>query len=1128
MRLQVDLKATDQVSPLLDKISKKYEALLAKLQGKKTKELDNLAGSTKKVGVEADAAAKKIDNLAKKTNINPAGINNLSNNLKKAGRDADALAGRFANIGKLAAGINVGTLGTLASGGAGGGSGPMRVSTTTGGAEVAGQAADLYRTNQIQRSIASMNRPVMADSMRSITGVNNDAIDNFIMDMARAEDEFRNFSNTLNQSSFGRGLNTGNSILEQAEPIGQKSMNAGAIGVTAMAAAVAVMVPFETKLAEISTIIDTTKVNMDEFKVSIQDMAIATGQSTGDLAQALYDAISSGIDAGEAIEFMGVASKTAVAGVTTTTSAVNGLTNVINSYGLSTTDAMRVSDMMFQAVKDGKFNFEQLSNSLYNVTPAAAAAGISLEEVLAGLSTMTAQGVPISEATTRMTSAIQGMVGGGKEMQALWQELGYSSGTAAIEALGFAGALAKVNEAANGDAGQLQNLLGRIEAVQTAQILGGTGSEFFSESLDNMSKSAGQTEQAFDKMQKTTGNKLAKLKEQFLVIIQVIGEHLLPVVKKLANILLYFGKKLQAITESRFGEWLTNMFASISARLFIFGLLIVSLVRVGAAFKELMIILTWFKALTGNWSGVLIGIAGLAALGINIGISTAATKKQIKEQEKINAEMETGAGKIDKNTGALKANTDATQELANAQGNLAKKQDEVSAAMKDIEQNSKDILSAEQARSKAITDAYNKIIDKDEEIAKAEDDKAKLIITNNEKIKKSEQALSDARVNALQKVVDAQEALENKAKSAEDRLIAAQLKMMQLSGEDTSEIEEYLEQKKAIEELDIAQKEYLDTKAKLKEAGNIGATAKSDLEALKQTLADTDPLKTDNEVIKAKLEGIQAVADAEQSLFTARQDAKSSEEEADKRIAKLYEERNKLQAEYNELVLTDDPKILELMQKKIDLQTAYNALLQQEADIKKAVADAEIAKANEPKEVKVMTEDDIKKADENYENAKMEEQDILKNRPFDYKAHKEARQKTKEATRARYGVDKKPRDWSWEAFWTGRFGREKDPDISTQFMNNQQFRASGGMVSAGQSYVIGERGPEIFSPSTSGTIIPNIMAQKMTGYGSGNNQNIITIRLDKGLLADSASAIISSPDGKQAVIRIINDDIKRR
>jgi hypothetical protein len=35
------------------------------------------------------------------------------------------------------------------------------------------------------------------------------------------------------------------------------------------------------------------------------------------------------------------------------------------------------------------------------------------------------------------------------------------------------------------------------------------------------------------------------------------------------------------------------------------------------------------------------------------------------------------------------------------------------------------------------------------------------------------------------------------------------------------------------------------------------------------------------------------------------------------------------------------------------------------------------------------------------------------------------------------------------------------------------FRASGGPVSAGRSYVVGERGPELFRPASAGTILPN-------------------------------------------------------
>jgi hypothetical protein len=45
-------------------------------------------------------------------------------------------------------------------------------------------------------------------------------------------------------------------------------------------------------------------------------------------------------------------------------------------------------------------------------------------------------------------------------------------------------------------------------------------------------------------------------------------------------------------------------------------------------------------------------------------------------------------------------------------------------------------------------------------------------------------------------------------------------------------------------------------------------------------------------------------------------------------------------------------------------------------------------------------------------------------------------------------------------------------------------RANGGPVSSGTSYVVGERGPELFVPNTAGTIIPN------GGSGGGSTINV--------------------------------------
>ncbi|ADD94957.1 hypothetical protein, partial [uncultured phage MedDCM-OCT-S01-C58] len=65
-------------------------------------------------------------------------------------------------------------------------------------------------------------------------------------------------------------------------------------------------------------------------------------------------------------------------------------------------------------------------------------------------------------------------------------------------------------------------------------------------------------------------------------------------------------------------------------------------------------------------------------------------------------------------------------------------------------------------------------------------------------------------------------------------------------------------------------------------------------------------------------------------------------------------------------------------------------------------------------------------------------------------------------------------------------------------------RAAGGPVSGGTPYMVGEKGPELFVPNTSGTIVPN---NKLGGGGATN----VVVNVD----AKGSSASGDSGAGKQ-------------
>ena len=70
------------------------------------------------------------------------------------------------------------------------------------------------------------------------------------------------------------------------------------------------------------------------------------------------------------------------------------------------------------------------------------------------------------------------------------------------------------------------------------------------------------------------------------------------------------------------------------------------------------------------------------------------------------------------------------------------------------------------------------------------------------------------------------------------------------------------------------------------------------------------------------------------------------------------------------------------------------------------------------------------------------------------------------------------------------------------------FKADGGPVKAGGSYIVGERGPEMFSPGVSGMITPN------HALGSGTN---VVVNVD-----DSGSSVEGDEDRGRELGRLIS------
>ena len=78
---------------------------------------------------------------------------------------------------------------------------------------------------------------------------------------------------------------------------------------------------------------------------------------------------------------------------------------------MSAEEAGTVSDQLFTTVRLGKTTFGELGASIAQVAPIAAAYGISIDQVLGAVASLTKQGTPTAQAMTQIRAAIQGTAG---------------------------------------------------------------------------------------------------------------------------------------------------------------------------------------------------------------------------------------------------------------------------------------------------------------------------------------------------------------------------------------------------------------------------------------------------------------------------------------------------------------------------------------------------------------------------------------------------------------------------------------------------------------------------------------------------------------------------------------------
>ncbi len=291
---------------------------------------------------------------------------------------------------------------------------------------------------------------------------------------------------------------------------------------------------------------------MDQMKADVLSAADQMNVMPQEVIPALYQSLSAGVPPGNVFEFLEVANQAAKGGVTELATSVDALSSVVNAYGPEVISATEASDLMFTSVRLGKTTFEEMSASLANVTPLAAASGVAFEEVTAAVATITASGTPTAQAVTQIRAALVALNDPASEVSKVFRDLTGQTFTEFTAAGGsMTEALGMIRDHADATGINVQTLFGRLEGGMATLNLTGSNAEKAAGNLDAMRESAGATEAAFETMDAGVGSAMDDLAVKVETLKIQAGEQLAPALVGFVDVLN--ADLIPALAEARDG-----------------------------------------------------------------------------------------------------------------------------------------------------------------------------------------------------------------------------------------------------------------------------------------------------------------------------------------------------------------------------------------------------------------------------------------------------------------------------------------------------------------------------------------------------------------------------------------------
>jgi len=262
---------------------------------------------------------------------------------------------------------------------------------------------------------------------------------------------------------------------------------------------------FEGQMDKIRYLTSITGDEVEKVSGKLTGMAGKVGRGPNELADAFYYANSALGDADKALAAVEISAKAAALGLGDTATVVDAVTSAMNAYGLAANQVASVTDTLVAAVKYGKMPAEDLAGAIGMVLPVASAMGVSLQELVANIATLTRTGLSAHEAVTAVRAVLNVML---KESPAGAEALkkvglSYAGLRQEIKEKGLQSALVTLTTAFKGNESGLSDVIPNVRALTDVLGTSGAQAETYANILAGVKGEAGNTEKAFQELSKT-------------------------------------------------------------------------------------------------------------------------------------------------------------------------------------------------------------------------------------------------------------------------------------------------------------------------------------------------------------------------------------------------------------------------------------------------------------------------------------------------------------------------------------------------------------------------------------------------------------------------------------------------